>query len=53
MECIDATQKAYAAAGAADKFEFLIDEKTAHRVNPDARRRVIEWFVRWLHTQGS
>jgi dienelactone hydrolase len=48
MECIDAARKAYSAAGAADKFEFLLEENTGHRVNPEARQRAIEWFVRWL-----
>ena len=48
MECIDGARKAYSAAGAAEKFEFLLEENTGHRVNPEARQRAIEWFVRWL-----
>jgi dienelactone hydrolase len=48
MECVDAARKAYSTAGAADKFEFLLEENTGHRVNPEARQRAIEWFVRWL-----
>lgn len=48
MECIDAARKAYSAAGASDKFEFLIQQNTGHRVAPEARQRAIDWFVRWL-----
>ncbi|MGH9721868.1 MAG: alpha/beta hydrolase family protein [Bryobacteraceae bacterium] len=48
MECINAARKAYAGAGAADKFEFLLQENTGHRVTPAARARAIEWFERWL-----
>lgn len=48
MECIDAARKAYTAAGAFDKFEFLIQQNIGHRVTPEARRRAVNWFVRWL-----
>jgi dienelactone hydrolase len=48
MECINAARKAYAAAGAADKFQFLLQEKTAHKVNPESINKAIDWFVRWL-----
>ena len=52
MECIEAARKAYAAAGAAAKFEFVLEENTGHRVTPEARQKAIEWFVRWLGTPG-
>jgi dienelactone hydrolase len=48
MECIDAARKAYAEAGASDRFEVIIEENTGHRVTPEAREQAIRWFVRWL-----
>jgi dienelactone hydrolase len=48
LECINAAKQAYAAAGAADKFDIVIEENTGHRVNPDALETAVAWFVRWL-----
>ena len=48
MECIEAAKKAYAAAGASEKFEFLLEANTAHRVNPEAREAAVNWLARWL-----
>ncbi len=39
---------AYAAAGAPDKIQLIIEENTPHRVNPEAIDAGIAWFVRWL-----
>lgn len=46
--CIDAAQAAYRRAGAEDHFVARIEEKTAHKVNPDSETAAIEWFVNWL-----
>jgi fermentation-respiration switch protein FrsA (DUF1100 family) len=48
MESADRARKAYAGAGAEEKFQLLIQEKTGHAVTPTARQTAIEWFVRWL-----
>lgn len=48
MQCVAAAEKAYREAGALDKFSFLLQENTAHRVTPAARQAAIGWFVRWL-----
>ena len=48
MECARAAEKAYAAAGASDRFQLLIQKDTAHQVRPEALTTGIEWFVKWL-----
>ncbi|HEV2693027.1 MAG TPA: dienelactone hydrolase family protein [Verrucomicrobiae bacterium] len=48
QECIAAGEKAYAAKNAADKFTFIIEEKSGHTVKPEAERAAIDWFVKWL-----
>ena len=48
LECVAAAKQAYAAAGAPEKFEFLLEKDTEHKVNPDARQRAIEFLTRWL-----
>jgi len=47
-ECATNAQKAYADARAGEKFQLLIQEKTAHAVTPQSRQAAIEWFVKWL-----
>lgn len=47
-EAVKAARTAYAAAGAADRFEFLLEEDAAHEVTPQARAAVLDWFTRWL-----
>ncbi len=47
-ECLQAGAKAYAAAGAQDKLEVLIQEKTGHQVKPDALQHAVLWFVKTL-----
>lgn len=49
MECVDAARSAYKKAGAEEKFEFLLQPNTGHKVNPDALHSAVEFFVRWLH----
>jgi pimeloyl-ACP methyl ester carboxylesterase len=48
MECVAAAKKAYAQAGAADKFELLLEPNTGHKVNPEAWEAAVKWLVRWL-----
>jgi len=48
MECVVAAKKAYDNAGASNKFEFLLEPNTAHRVTPEARETAVKWLVRWL-----
>ena len=50
-ECINAAKQAYTAAGAAEKFDVVIEANTGHRVNPDALETAVAWFVRWLEPQ--
>ena len=46
--CTDATQPAYRAAGAENRFAVRIQENTGHQVTPASERAAIEWLVRWL-----
>ena len=48
MECVTAAKKAYDNAGASNKFEFLLEPNTAHRVTPEALETAVKWLVRWL-----
>jgi dienelactone hydrolase len=48
MECIAAAKLAYAAAGASDKAQFIIEENDGHTVNPEAKRTAMEWLEHWL-----
>lgn len=48
MNCIDAAKQAYSAASASDRFQFLLQEKTAHRVHPESLNTAVTWFQRWL-----
>jgi hypothetical protein len=45
---VAAARPAYAAAHAAGDLEFVIEENTPHRVNPEAVDAGIAWFVRHL-----
>jgi dienelactone hydrolase len=46
---VAAAERAYAAAGAKEKFSFLLQADTAHAVTPEAHDAVLKWFVRWLN----
>ena len=48
MACVRAAEKAYAAAGASDRFQLHLQKDTAHQVRPEALAIGVEWFVRWL-----
>jgi len=48
MDCINAAKDAYAGAKAEDRFQFLLQEKTGHKVNPESLNQAIAWFGRWL-----
>lgn len=47
-ECLQAAKAAYARNNAADRFAFLLQPKTGHKVNPDALEQAVAWLVRWL-----
>ena len=47
-ECMAVAEKEYAAKGAEDHFAAILEPHTGHKVNPDAERAAIDWFVRWL-----
>jgi len=47
-QCIDAAQHAYEARGAADRLAFYLQPNAGHEVTPEADRRMVEWFERWL-----
>jgi dienelactone hydrolase len=46
--CIDAIRAAYRTAGADDKFTFLLQPHTAHKVNPETMVTAREWLARQL-----
>ena len=47
-QCMTAAQSAYEARGAADRLSFYLQPNAGHEVTPEADRRMIEWFERWL-----
>ncbi|MSO46370.1 MAG: alpha/beta hydrolase [Acidobacteria bacterium] len=46
-------ERAYTAAGARDRFSFLLQVDAAHEVTPEAHDAVLKWFVRWLSPSAS
>jgi alpha-beta hydrolase superfamily lysophospholipase len=48
QECVSASERAYKAAGAPEKFRFLLQPDAGHELTRDGERAAIEWFVRWL-----
>lgn len=47
-EAVASAERAYAAAGATERFSFLLQVDAAHEVTPEAQEKVRQWFVRWL-----
>jgi dienelactone hydrolase len=47
-EAVAAAERSYAAAGARDKFTFLLEVDAAHEVTREASDAAVNWFVRWL-----
>jgi len=45
---VETATKAYAAAGAEDRFKFILQENTGHTVNKPELAEVKAWFVKWL-----
>jgi dienelactone hydrolase len=45
---VAAAKPFYDAANAGDKLQLIVQENTAHRVNPESVDAGIAWFVRWL-----
>lgn len=46
--CVDKAKAAYEKAGAADKFKFILEPKTGHKVNADAEEEAVKWLGEWL-----
>ena len=45
---VAAAKPFYEAANAGEKLQLIVQENTAHRVNPESVDAGIAWFVRWL-----
>ena len=45
---VAAAKPLYDAANASNRLQFLVQENTPHRVNPESIDAGIAWFVRWL-----
>jgi len=52
-ECATAARRAYAAAGAPERFDLLVQKDTAHQVRPDALAAGIAWFEKWLRPSDT
>ena len=46
--CVDAAKKIYSAENSDDKFSFIIQPSTGHKVLPQSEQAAIDWFVKWL-----
>jgi acetyl esterase/lipase len=46
--CEQSTTAAYALAGASERFEMMIEPKTAHAVTKQAQATAMAWFEKWL-----
>jgi predicted esterase len=46
--CEITTKQAYANANVSEKFELMIEPKTAHAVTKAAHAAAVEWFKKWL-----
>jgi dienelactone hydrolase len=47
-ESAAAAERAYRGAGAAERFQLLIEPDAGHEFTLDAQRTALEWLVRWL-----
>ena len=47
-ESAAAAERAYKAAGAADRFELRVLPNVGHENTPEFERAMVEWFVKWL-----
>jgi predicted esterase len=48
QECVSASERAYKAAGAPERFRFLLQADAGHELTPEGERTAIEWLVKWL-----
>jgi pimeloyl-ACP methyl ester carboxylesterase len=46
--CADSARSAYGAAGAAEKFEQIIEPNAGHTVTTESRVAAVGWFAKWL-----
>jgi fermentation-respiration switch protein FrsA (DUF1100 family) len=51
--CEQSTKPAYAADGAADKFNVILQANTGHAVTKPAEAEAIKWFQKWLDEPGA
>ena len=47
-EAVASAERAYRAAGAPEKFSFLLEPDAAHEVTAEAREAARQWCIRWL-----
>jgi dienelactone hydrolase len=52
-ESVAAAEKAYAAVGASERFQFLLQQDVAHEVTDEAMASALSWFVRWLKPSAN
>jgi dienelactone hydrolase len=52
-ECAAAATKAFAAAGAPEKFSLKVEENVGHEQTRAFDQAMVDWFVRWLHPSRS
>ncbi len=45
---VDAARPHYTEQNADDRLVLNVQENTAHRVTPESKTQVVDWFVRWL-----
>lgn len=46
-EAVAAAEKAYAAAGARERFSFFLEADAAHEVTDRALAAALQWMIRW------
>ncbi len=51
--CVQAAHVRYREAGAEERFEFMAQKNTAHKVTPEAHAAGLAWFKRWLQPSDA
>jgi dienelactone hydrolase len=52
-QCAAAAEKAFAAAGAPEKFSLKVETNVGHEQTKDFDQAMVDWFVRWLQPKRS
>jgi hypothetical protein len=47
-QCIEAARAMYRHRNALDRFQFVPQKNTAHKVTPEAHALAVDWFKLWL-----